>query len=158
MDTVHKIRGSTFIFPVPDTIGDLFYGAIESWMSEYYSTTMDFMTEVMKDLDAGVTPFEFRYRIDQKHSVGNLNQVNDINSNISLEPLISDLSFGKYIGMHDQIDNDTSGFFSKVINQHKAKLGQLIGYENLATEDPNQAEVIVLEREDEDEEKKALEE
>lgn len=119
VDSVHKRRGSTFIFPYPEEIEAIYIKNYKVWLDNYFSGNLEFIKEVKRQVDAGVEPFKFKYRMDRSHTVGN-------NATGRLNPLISNLVYGKFVGFTQQMDNDTSRYFSDIIKEHKDKIDEAV--------------------------------
>lgn len=125
VDSMHKINGSTFIFPYSSNVNEIFIKKYSEWLNEYYARNKEFLVEVKEQLSKGVEPFKFMYRTDRQHTIGVKSYFADTNSEINLEPLVSDLIFGKLEGLSQKLDNDTSGYFSELLNKYSKEFKDL---------------------------------
>jgi hypothetical protein len=126
VNSVHKIVGSTFIFTYPEDINQIFMGNYNSWLTNYYDVNREFLDEVKLRLDQGVEPFTFKYNINRSHRIGTERNDRSQNTNVSLEPLISDLFYSKFDGLSQKINNDTSGYFSDILQTYRQEFSQLV--------------------------------
>ncbi len=125
VNSVHKIQGSTFIFPYSDRLNEIFVEKYSGWLEQYYKQTEEFLNEVKVQLAEGVEPFQFKYRTDRSHRIGLESNDWSTNKNVSLEPLVSDLIYGKFEGFSQQMNNDTSGYFSPIVWKYTREIQQL---------------------------------
>ena len=125
VESVHKINGSTFIFPTPESINQAYVKRYSSWLKQYYSLNYEFLEEVKNQLET-IEGFTYRYRLGKVRGVGrDTNKFSD-NKSVSLEPLVSDLIYGKFEGVSQQLNNDTSGYFSSSIHSDMKKISELV--------------------------------
>jgi hypothetical protein len=126
VDSVHKLNGSTFIFATPEAINDAYVNRYSKWLENYYQKNIEFLEEVLAQKN-DVQDFMFRYRTDRPaHRVGT--NRNDLSQNrrVSLEPLVSDLIFSKFDGLSQKMNNDTSGYFSDIMNRMRSDIDALV--------------------------------
>ncbi len=128
VDSVHKIKGSTFIFDAPDFINEAYVRRYSAWVSEYFKKSQEFLEEVKAQKD-DVEAFRFRYRTDRVHTVGANQNDWSQNKNVAMEPLISDLIYSKFEGITQQLNNDTSGYFYTVLRTYQSEINELVATE-----------------------------
>lgn len=124
--SVHKRRGSTFLFGYDSKIEEVFKRNYNQWLEDNFKTTKEFVEAVRADIQKGVMPIDYSYRLGRHFQLGaETNDLSD-NKNIQLEPLVSDLIYGKFEGLMDQFNNDTSSYFSSVLRKYKAEIRELV--------------------------------
>ncbi|NQZ18883.1 MAG: hypothetical protein HRT44_06460 [Bdellovibrionales bacterium] len=120
VDSVHKRRGSTFIFPYPEEIEGIFKKYYVEWIEDYFQNNIEFLQEVKSQLEAGVEPFRYRYRLDHRvHMLGS-------SSDGPLDPLISNLIYGKFTGFTQQMDNETSRYFFSTFMEQRQEINSVV--------------------------------
>ncbi len=128
VDSVHKINGSTFIFETPEYINQAYVRRYSQWLSKYYKKSQEFL-EVVKAQKDETESFRFRYRTDRVNTVGMSSNEWSQNKRVALEPLVSDLIYSKFEGLSQQLNNDTSGYFSSVLWNYQSEINDLVAVE-----------------------------
>ncbi len=114
VSSVHKRKGSTFIFKYSEDIESLFREKYSSWIKHYFRKSLDLLMAI-KEMhlipeSTPLTDLKYIYRTDF--------EAKNINFNDSAQPLtpyISELMLDKFLGVSEQLNNRTSQYFDKVI-------------------------------------------
>lgn len=118
-NSVQKREGSTFIFKYPDSVEQIFIKNYKAWIDDYFQANLSFLREVKKQMNEGVEPFVFKYRMDRSHVVGQ-------EGSGTLDPLISNLMYGKFVGFNQQMDNDSNRYFIETFNKYKEEVRKIV--------------------------------
>ena len=125
--TTSQIRGSTFVIPYADEINEIYTRNYNARIDNYYELNKEFLQEIIDEVrNAEIEPFVFAYNTARRFTLGNeANAGSDIRS-VALEPLLSDLMFGKMDGLADTMSDDTVGYFSGVIEGYRSEYRQMV--------------------------------
>ncbi len=104
-----NLKGSTFIFPFPPELEDIFVNNYRPWLNNYFELNKEFLQEVKT---REVTPFKFKYRTDRQFTVGD-----PAISTVAhpSEHLISSLIYEKFSGFVTDMNKNTNYYFSGTI-------------------------------------------
>ena len=125
VESVHDMKSSNFIFPVPEHINEIFIKKYSQLLKDYYQSTRDFLLEIKKQTKHA-EPMNYSYRIDQIHPLNVETNRWSQHQRINLEPLVSDLIFNKFEGLSQKLNNNTSGYFLDILDTYRNEIADIV--------------------------------
>ena len=125
VNSVYKMNGSNFIFPVPEQINDIFIKKYSQLLKDYYQSTQDFLLEIKNQI-RHAEPTTYSYHVDHIYPLNVETNKLSQNQRVSLEPLVSDLIYGKFEGLSQNLNNDTSGYFSDILETYRKEITNIV--------------------------------
>ena len=139
VQSAQNIDGSSFIFPVPDYINEIFIKKYSQFLINYYQYNKEFLLEI-KDQIKDAESISYTYRLDQVHTLNEGTNKLSQNSDISLEPLVSDLMYGKFESLVRKLDDKTSGIFSNILESYLDEITNIVEDDEDGEEDKEEEE------------------
>ena len=123
--SVQRIDSSSFIFPVPDYINEIFYEKYSNLLKSYVRYTQEFLS-ALKDQVSYAKPISYSYRLNEVHSLNNEINESSRNPEVNLEPLVSDLAFNKIETLLMDLNDATSGYFLDIFAPYQEEISKIV--------------------------------